>query len=90
MHGNGQVNGTKWQMNVKKVSLKKEAREDFQHSNTKANTNTLKTNPLAFSTLCIYSIATDGAKTMSIWLPRRPRPCLPCPCTPPVLPVKAH
>ena len=91
MHGNGQVNGTKWQINVKKVSLvKKKAGENFQHSSTKANTNTLKTNLLAFSTLCIYSIATDGAKTMSIWLPRRPRPCPPCPCTPPILPVKAH
>lgn len=51
VQGNGQVNGTKWLINVKVLLVKK--REDFQNSKTKANTNTLKTNPLASSTLYI-------------------------------------
>lgn len=51
VQGNGQVNGTKWLINVKVLLVKKG--EDFQNSKTKANTNTLKTNPLASSTLYI-------------------------------------
>lgn len=51
VHGNGQGNGTKWLL--KKVLLVKRKRKDFQHSKTKANKNTLKTNPLASFTLYI-------------------------------------
>lgn len=51
--------------NVKvSLVLNKKARENFQHSKTKANKSTLKTN-LAFSTVSVsYAIATDWAKTM--------------------------
>lgn len=45
------INGTKWLL--KFCQFKKKKKEDFQHSKTKANTNTLKTNPLASFTMYI-------------------------------------
>lgn len=53
VHGNGQVNDTKWLIGVTKILEVEKREEDFQHSKTKANTNNLKTNSTAFPTLYI-------------------------------------
>lgn len=53
VHGNGQVNDTKWLVSVKKILAAVKGEEDFQHSKTKANTNNIKTNSIAFPTLYI-------------------------------------